>query len=447
MAFSNSAPRAGARALVAGAVAAAAAVAACSSDKDVRGITAPAAVNAPFMVRYVALGNSITAGFQSNGITDSTQARAFPVLLAQAAGVRFVYPSVLAPGCPAPIVNGLTGVRTTGDTASACTVRASATDLLNNVAVPGANSFDPIGAGVPPTTGTPVVGTVGGYSTLTRLFLGNLTQVQKAVQANPTFATVWIGNNDVLGAALSNAGDSTRATALATFRTNYGAMIDQLRAGSPELQKGILIGVVDVTNAPVLIPVAVFNPNQPGYSAAAFAGVQGLFGVGTRRPATYQIQFDPSCTNSTAAITLPALAGLGAAAPTAGYVFNCGPARAASGSTPALPQTPNLVTDQERAFFVARVAAYNAYIKAKADSIGFLYYDPNVRLAQYRATGAILPFPNLAAPTRPYGPLISNDGVHPGNLVHAQLAKDLRDTINARYGANLADIAVTGVQP
>ena len=37
---------------------------------------------APFMARYVAIGNSITAGFQSNGINDSTQRRAYPHLLA-----------------------------------------------------------------------------------------------------------------------------------------------------------------------------------------------------------------------------------------------------------------------------------------------------------------------------------------------------------------------------
>ena len=217
-------------------------------------------------------------------------------------------------------------------------------------------------------------------------------------------------------------------------------MVDQLRAGSPGLERGILIGVVDVTNTPILIPVAAFNPNQAGSSAAAFQGVQGLFGVGTRRPATFQIGFDASCTNSTAAIPFPALAALGRTVPAAatGYVFNC-----ATGSTAANP----VVTAAERAFFTTRVVAYNAYIRAKADSVGFLYYDPNVRLAQYRASGAVLPFPNLAAPTRPFGPLISNDGVHPGNPVHAQLAKDLSDSINARYGANLGDIPVASVQP
>ncbi len=61
--------------------------------------------------------------------------------------------------------------------------------------MPGANSFDPTGlAG-------------GGYSPLTTFILGGRTQVQKAVEVDPTFATVWIGNNDVLGFALAGTTD------------------------------------------------------------------------------------------------------------------------------------------------------------------------------------------------------------------------------------------------
>jgi hypothetical protein len=56
--------------------------------------------------RYVSLGNSITAGFQSGGINDSLQARAYPVLLAQRAGATFTYPAIAMPGCPRPAPPG-----------------------------------------------------------------------------------------------------------------------------------------------------------------------------------------------------------------------------------------------------------------------------------------------------------------------------------------------------
>src|SRR5689334_4192993 len=54
---------------------------------------------------YVALGNSITAGYQSGGINDSTQLRSYAKLLADQMKTRYAYASILKPGCPPPIDN------------------------------------------------------------------------------------------------------------------------------------------------------------------------------------------------------------------------------------------------------------------------------------------------------------------------------------------------------
>src|SRR5947209_17685662 len=62
---------------------------------------------------YVSLGNSITAGYQSGGINDSTQKRSYAVLLAGQMGTRFAYPSIAMPGCPPPINNFQTQTRVT----------------------------------------------------------------------------------------------------------------------------------------------------------------------------------------------------------------------------------------------------------------------------------------------------------------------------------------------
>jgi hypothetical protein len=443
MAFSSflrrsGAARAGALALVAGAAAAAA----CSSDADVRGLTAPAATNAGVLLRYVAIGNSITAGFQSGGINDSTQRASFANLLARAAGVRFAYPALAGNGCPAPLTNLLAGTRVGGAGANDCGNRLASSELevINNVAVPGANSFDPTGRGVPPATGAPVVGGTGGYSALTRTLLGNATQVQKAVQANPTFASVWIGNNDVLSFAIN--GTTTGATTAAAFATNYGDLVNQLRAGSPGLRGGVLIGVVDVTNTPQLFQLSVFNPASTAtgvnaYNPAGLGALRALFGVGTTRPATYPITFNANCNASQAAISLQSILTAAATAPAAGFVFNCAAGAAAN---PA-----SLLDDVERQTFVDRVAAYNTYIRAKADSVGFFYYNPNVRLSALRATGAVPPFVNPTPGARPFGPLISLDGVHPATAIHVTLASDLRDSINARFGATIPAIDTTGL--
>src|ERR687890_467537 len=82
-------------------------LAACESKRALPGPTLPA--GGALFTSYVALGNSITAGFQSNGINDSTQRQSYARLLARAMGTRFAYPALAMPGCPAPIANTQTG--------------------------------------------------------------------------------------------------------------------------------------------------------------------------------------------------------------------------------------------------------------------------------------------------------------------------------------------------
>ena len=100
-------------ALRAAALAGAVLLGACVGDGDEL-ITGQVTPNGgTLFIRYVAMGNSITAGFQSAGINDSLQARAYPVLLAQRAGATFNYPAVSMPGCPRPFLAplGTTGRR------------------------------------------------------------------------------------------------------------------------------------------------------------------------------------------------------------------------------------------------------------------------------------------------------------------------------------------------
>src|SRR6185503_6591709 len=117
-------------------------------------------VNNSIFERYVAMGNSITAGYQSGGINDSTQRQSYALLLARQMGTRYAYPALLAPGCPPPVNNLLTQTRVGGATSTGTTcafrVPASVTSALNNVAVPNAGSADPTmptGVGAPPGPG------------------------------------------------------------------------------------------------------------------------------------------------------------------------------------------------------------------------------------------------------------------------------------------------------
>src|SRR6478672_3766080 len=76
----------------AAAVGAMAAFAACG-DADSKLFLPVTPAGGDMFQTYVAMGNSITAGYQSGGINDSVQRNSWAFLLAQQAGTRFAYPS------------------------------------------------------------------------------------------------------------------------------------------------------------------------------------------------------------------------------------------------------------------------------------------------------------------------------------------------------------------
>ena len=373
---------------------------------------------------YVALGNSITAGYQSGGINDSTQKRSYAVLLAAQMGTRFAYPSLGNPGCPPPVDTFTTQHRVTPtgypvSTSSSCYLRGNTVAILNNVAVPGATSFDPDAQS---TTLTPSA------NLLTQLILGGKNQVQRAREANPTFATMWIGNNDVLPAAVTGlltavAGISPGVTPQATFQTNYDKLVTDLTTGNTNL-KGVLIGVVNVANAPILFTGrALQNPQFVGALSQA---------------AGKTITVDPTtCTATTnSLISFQIVAAIRA---------NQHPASIACEKSPQ--QTFPLFGDifvldsQELATLVTAVTAYNTYISGKAQAIGFGYLNPNQALDSLKALGQIVPTgPNFLAPTAPFGKWISLDGAHPSSAAHVLLTNYLVGVINTKYAATLTKL-------
>ena len=372
---------------------------------------------------YVALGNSITAGYQSAGISDSTQQRSYAVLLAKQMGTRFAYASLANPGCPPPINNFLTQTRVTptgfpASTSSSCYLRSGTAAILNNVAVPGATTFDP---DAPSSTLTPSA------NLLTQLILGGENQVQRAREADPTFATVWIGNNDVLAAAVSGMltaapGISPGVTPQPTFQTNYDKLITDLTKDKTEL-KGVLIGVVNVINAPILFSARVLQ-------SPAFLGAlsQATGKTVTADPTT--------CTPTTnSLISFQIVAAIKAGThPTTIYCEK----------TPQPPVGDVFVLDSgELATLTTYVANVNAYISGKAQAIGFGYLDPNRALDSLKTAGQISATgPNFNAPTAPFGKWISLDGAHPSTCAHILIADYLIDVINGKYATSLAKLAV-----
>lgn len=390
--------------------------AACNSSKDL--IVPPPPVD-PLFTSYVALGNSLTAGFQSGGINDSTQRQAYPVLLAQQMRTAFTIPSLAEPGCPPPIDSFPQGTRVGNGTSTTCAFRSQVQGVavLNNVAVPGAASLDP----------SSPVGT-GGGGALTTFILGGKTQVQRALDAHPTFVSIWIGNNDVLPAALSGvlsdslgAAVSPGITTEATFEKNYNAMMNGLLAGGT-VKGGVLIGVVNVANAPIFFPAAVLFADPtivPTLSAVVGA----------------PITVDTSCTPATQSLIdfqLFSAMRAGAVPDT----IACHP----------LAGHANLLGDLyvldagEIATVTAAVAGYNAFIQQTATTNGWAYFDPNPTLQSLRETGQIPILPDVTQPTKAFGDYISLDGIHPSATTHRLLANLLIAAINGQYDTDIPTI-------
>jgi lysophospholipase L1-like esterase len=387
-------------------------MAACTDEADILGV----GTSDPLFASYVALGNSITAGYQSSGINDSTQQQSYARLLAQQMGTRYAYPSLTYPGCAPPIVNFATGAREGGGSESTCALRDnnSVTYALNNVAVPGATSFDPIS------------NSTSSSNPLTTFILGGKSQAARALDADPTFISVWIGNNDVLAAAASGVlvaspGISPGVTPVEQFSTNFDSLITILKR-APRLRGGVLIGVVQVAAAPIFFPAqALFNSE---------------FKSGLDLAAGTSILIHPNCAlpaNNSSLISFAIISSIRSGAHPA--VIACAP----DPLQQPLGQVFVLTAD-EQTTLAATVTAYNNKIQSVAEENGWAYFDPNPALQQLKTNGCITTVPNLANLNRPFGECISLDGIHPSGRGHREIVNALISVINAKYSTSLQPV-------
>lgn len=398
------------------AIAAVIAVTACSSNRDVLGPNPP--VGGEIFKSYVAIGNSLTAGYQSSGINDSTQRQSYARLLATQMGTQYHYAALAMPGCPGPTLNFQTGARVGGTAAPPCALRVtgSITDVLNNVAVPDARVLDPVSTSAPAS------------NAYTTLILGGKTQVQRALDARPTFVSIWIGNNDVLNGGylgiltptpgVSNGIVSTQAQ----FEASYDLMLKQLLDSMPAL-KGVLIGVGQIPMLPLMSSGdLIFRSPQ----------IQAVINAVAGKP----VVINANCSGSTALVTTPVILPrirAGVYKPQISCV---------KGVDPTDPQVGEfgILDAQELVTLTNTINGYNAYIAAKAAALGFAYHDPTPLFLGLKGTAASKAFPDYLSATNPFGSAFSLDGVHPSLSGQTAFANSLIATINAKYGTKLQPV-------
>ncbi|MBR9845182.1 MAG: G-D-S-L family lipolytic protein [Algicola sp.] len=249
---------------------------------------------------YVSLGNSLTAGFTDNALFIAGQQNSFPNILSQkfalVGGGNFTQPlmndnfgGLLLGGNP--VLNPSTGenlfaprlvfggvgpvpLQSINPMAMSTTDFATGypTGPFNNLGVPGAASFHLIAPGYGslanfPSAANPYAIRVTGNTDSTILEL--------AMAQSPTFFSLWIGNNDVLGYATSG-GASGTLTDQATFDFAYNTLISTLTSQGA---KGIVANIPDVTTIPYFttVPFAPLDPSNEDF-AAQIPTLNGVFG-------------------------------------------------------------------------------------------------------------------------------------------------------------------------
>lgn len=247
---------------------------------------------------YVSIGNSLTAGFTDNALFIASQQNSLPNLLSQRfalagggtftqplmndnfggmaiGGSRILQPRLVFGGAGPVSLESIIG----SVTVSTDLAINNPTGPFNNMGVPGAKSFHLLAPG---------------YGNLENVSAGlanpyfvrmastpNATVIADAMAQAPTFFSLWIGNNDVLGYALSG-GDGTNPITPVDgppgvgFNQTYGALVASLTAGGAQ---GVVANIPDVTSIPHFTTVP-YNPLSPLNSAFGplIPTLNGVFG-------------------------------------------------------------------------------------------------------------------------------------------------------------------------
>ena len=265
----------------------------CSSDDDASTSEEPKVVysagDADFST-YVALGNSLTSGFTDGALFIAGQENSLPNILASqfylVDGGEFTQPlmgdnigGVIASGMtvqePRLYFDGAGPVRLPA--APTTDISTTLTGGFNNMGVPGALSYHLLAPGYGNAAGV-LTGQSNPY--FARFASSPSTSIlADALAQQPTFFSLWIGNNDVLGYATSGgvgfdqtgnmdptsyaSNDITDPTVFANI---YSTLVEQLSSNST---KGVVANIPDITAVPFFttVPFNPLNPENPDFGA------------------------------------------------------------------------------------------------------------------------------------------------------------------------------------
>lgn len=433
--------------------------------------------------RYIAVGNSLTAGFADGGLYLEGQLTSYPNLLAQqfrsVGGGDFTQPlfteaqrngsgyirltgftTPAPPATPAPITAPVTSELALRQGATAARpLYTKFTEPVSNLGVPGIRMSDILTPGYGSVQGNPY------FERITPDAQATQTYLARVAASNPTFFTCWMGNNDVLGFATAGAAGNS-LTPLATFTNNNNQLIDALTANNA---KGLVATIPDVTNIPFFTTVG------PSFRATLttnnVAGVVITTGGFSSTPGTPPVRRTIATTairdangNGNQLFTLtasPYLALFGR--PNNGRAWR----DVYNQARPSLPPTVTLsvflllqgvdttqafgasagnpipstlvLDDTEQAQIRTATTNFNTALTTKATAKNLAVFDVNGFFARVATNGFVTNGVNNSAQFIT-GNLFSLDGVHLTPRGYAVVANEMIRIINQQYGASVPNI-------
>lgn len=450
---------------------------------------------------FVALGDSLTAGYADNALYLTGQTNSYPNILAQqfakAGGGSFEQPLVsdnlgglLFGGMvnpnfanrlvlntnPDPAVEGEAPVPEPIAGSPTTEVIGSGLNgsVFNNMGVPGAKSFHLLAEGYGNAAGL-AAGVANPYYVR---FATSATSsmIADAAAQQASFYVLWIGNNDVLSYAtsggigvdqLANPDPATYGskdiTSPAVFANVHAALVGAFKQANANV-KGILINIPDVSTIPFFTTVP-FNPvplDQATADAlnAAYAayngGVAALLVANPDEVAKRTISFSAGLSNAIV-IEDEALTDLNASglpsirqATASDLVVLPASAKIGTEDTPGDPRTvwglgkaledgDVLIPSEIQAINTARLA-FNATIKAAADADDNLIFVDAAAIMQELKDGGIDYGSGSIDATYGTGGAFSLDGVHLTARGYAVIANSIIDAINSGFNATIPSV-------
>jgi len=449
---------------------------------------------------FVAVGNSLTAGYSDAALFIDGQTASFPNMLAGnfalAGGGSFTIPfmsdnlgGATLGGVPI-LGNRLILDFSSGDPLPIPVDGQGATEIssvlsgpFNNMGVPGAKSYHLLAQGY---------GNVAGVSLgLANPFYARFASSPTAsvlgdvAAQNPSFFTLWIGNNDVLGFATSGGAglDQTGNFDPTTYGGNdisdpnvvagsIDGILATLTAGGA---KGAIANIPDVTVIPFLTTVphnpvpldegtaALLNGAFAAYNGG-LAQLQGLGLISAEELAQRTVSFSAGAGNAVLLLDedLTDLTGFNPALTNMRQATSDDLIKLLDSSTGVSAQSfigsvvgndPTLIngvsvpladgwvlTPEEQMAVNTAITAYNQIIAGLAAQYDLALVDANGFLTSVVETG--VPLADGSTVTGDYGTGggFSLDGVHPSPRGYALMANLFVDVINAKYGSNLPGV-------